>query len=156
MKNFKSIVLVLLASVFTVQAEEVPQVVEQSFDLIWVAPTMRENGIPLTEDEILRYNVYWSPDAVEYTLIGGTTEVFFTAVHSLPVGPEAHTYLYVVTTIDTNGQESKYSNIQLETFIVMSDSPPSPPGELSIYERRCTGCIIESVTTIDGMGVSSN
>ena len=142
------VALVLLAGVQVVHAADVV------VDLTWTAPTLREDGSVLGPTEVQRYNVYWSPDAVDYTLIGGTTELAYTAQHDLPTGPTAYTYLYYVTTVDTNNLESQASNIHLETFLVKPFANPNAPGGVGGAIRCGEGCVIDSVTTIEGMGIS--
>jgi hypothetical protein len=80
---------------------------EQFPTLSWNPPSERENGFPIALSEIAGYRVYYGVSADEYPhrfdITDGTAVQ--TKIQSLPPGD----YVFVITTLDTSGQESRYS-----------------------------------------------
>ena len=76
--------------------------------LSWVAPSEREDGTPIALSEIAGYRVYYGVTVGEYPHhfdITDSTSVQ-TNLQNLPPGD----YVFVITTLDTDGRESEYSN----------------------------------------------
>lgn len=74
----------------------------------WLAPTARENNAPITLSDIAAYNIYFSTSQGLYSSSvminsGDATSYTFTDF-------SAGDYYFVLTTIDSNGRESKYSS----------------------------------------------
>jgi hypothetical protein len=79
----------------------------QNINLSWVAPAEREDNTPILMSEIAGYKVYYGTSQGQYTnsidISDGTAEGY--TIKDLPSG----TYYIVVTTYDTDGRESGYS-----------------------------------------------
>ena len=76
-------------------------------NLSWVAPAEREDNTALSLSEIARYKIYYSLTQGQYTnsvVINDSTATGHTFT-SFSSG----TYYFAITTIDTEGRESKYS-----------------------------------------------
>ncbi len=76
--------------------------------LSWVAPSARENNAPITLSDIAAYKIYFSASQGQYSSSvminnGNATSYTFTDF-------SAGDYYFVLTTIDSNGRESKYSS----------------------------------------------
>ena len=73
----------------------------------WVAPSEREDGTPLALSEIAGYRIYYGPTAGEYPYHFDITDslAIQTKLQNLPSGH----YIFVITTLDTDGRESAYS-----------------------------------------------
>jgi fibronectin type 3 domain-containing protein len=84
--------------------------------LIWIAPTQREDGSSLPLSEIIGFRVYYGTETGNY---GRQIVVEFpnTSLNlpSLNV-VQGTTYYMVVTTIDTEGRESPYSDEVVKTL----------------------------------------
>ena len=80
----------------------------------WVAPTQREDGTPLILSEIETYNLYYgsSPGDYQNTINNSNVTTDSVYITDFPGG----TYYFVITTIDTDGQESRYSE-EIEIII---------------------------------------
>lgn len=79
----------------------------QSIALSWVAPVEREDGTPISMADIAGYRVYFGIREGEYTNevdVHGSDNMQV-SVDRLPTG----TYYIVVTTVDSDGRESAYS-----------------------------------------------
>jgi len=82
--------------------------------LDWSVPTMREDGTALPVKQIAGYKIYYGSNSGNYTGsldINGAKDangqlVSDYTLNSLPHG----TYYFTMTTIDTDGRESLYSN----------------------------------------------
>lgn len=88
--------------------EPEPIVSTGSIELSWVAPTTRADGKPLALSEIEGYTVYIGSVPREYTIgiyirDSGATNVILTDI-------DLGQYYVAMTTMDTAGRESKYSN----------------------------------------------
>lgn len=74
----------------------------------WTAPSQREDGNPLALSEIQSFRIYYGTAAGDYQhqidVIGSAIDE--TQVEGIPAG----TYYVVVTTVDTAGRESLYSD----------------------------------------------
>jgi hypothetical protein len=79
----------------------------QDISLSWVAPVEREDNTPISMSEIAGYKIYYGTTQGEYTssidIADGSAEGY--KITGLPSG----TYYIVVTTYDTDGRESGYS-----------------------------------------------
>lgn len=79
----------------------------QATILSWVAPSEREDGIPIALSEIAGYRIYYGSSSGEYPHrydIADSSAVQ-TKLKNLPLG----NYVFVMTTLDTDGRESAYS-----------------------------------------------
>ncbi len=76
--------------------------------IVWVAPTKREDGTPLILSEIETYNVYYGNSPGDYQYKIDNSEVTTDSIH-IPAFPGG-TYYFVITTVTTDGLESRYSN----------------------------------------------
>ena len=75
-------------------------------ELSWNAPTTNTDGTPLTD--LAGYKVYMSTSATgTYTLIGTATTTGYIDTVTVPNNTKIVRY-YVVTAIDTSGNESVY------------------------------------------------
>lgn len=90
--------------------------------LAWDAPVARVDGTPLPAAEIAGYNVYWGNLPGEYT--GSKTVTGLEAMVDCVGGFD---YYFAVTTLDTAGQESAYSN-EVTTYVPLAE--PGVPGNL--------------------------
>ncbi len=80
-----------------------------SVSLSWAAPTARSDGTPLAFSEIAGYSIHYGSAPGEYSSTIGIDDPSTTSVTiaDLPVG----TYHFVLTALDTSGQESDYSGV---------------------------------------------
>ena len=105
MKKFLLLLLLLVS--FNVNALTV--------NLSWVPPVEREDNTPITEAEIAGYNVYYtdtvSGDYINSVFVAGGS----TRSHVLQMSG-AIQYFIVVTTVDTEGRESQYSQEVSKVF----------------------------------------
>ena len=90
------------------------EVTASSATLAWVAPVARADASPLSLAEIGGYRVYYGTIEGDYPnridiADGSADQVTLT---ELPPG----TYYFVVTTQDTAGRESKYSDVLIKTI----------------------------------------
>jgi fibronectin type 3 domain-containing protein len=86
--------------------------------LTWTAPTLRQDGSPLTG--ALTYNVYQGASGAETKLsIPAVTALIYTAT-----GSSGATLCWKVSAVDSNGLEGALSNEACKTFPA---SPPSAP-----------------------------
>lgn len=152
--DMHKIFLVALALFALIAFSQVSKAYEVFTDLSWTAPTTREDGSELDASLIAGYNIYWSDDAVTYSLVGDTPELSYTVTHDLEVSVDKYTFLYAVTTIGISGRESQYSNIVLKSFLVKATSSPIAPGGLGGSVRCGNGCQIDESLVIEGMGIS--
>jgi hypothetical protein len=107
MRRFLRLLLPLIALQITACSTESNSVVAIPNVLSWTAPSQREDSSPLQLSEIAGYKIYYGttqgvyPNAIDIT--DGS------AVQAEMPTLSAGTYYVVVTTIDTNGRESLYS-----------------------------------------------
>lgn len=89
--------------------------------LTWTAPSEREDGTGLALSEIAGYHIYYGTTAGDYqnTIIIDD----FTATEYVFAEMPPATYYLVITTIDTDGRESVYSN---EVIVVIPNYFASP------------------------------
>ena len=81
----------------------------QDISLSWIAPAEREDGDPISMAEIAGYRVYYGTVPGNYT-----NDVIITDSNTMQVtltGLAPGTYYIVVTTYDTDGRESGYSQV---------------------------------------------
>ncbi|TCK18198.1 hypothetical protein DFR30_1473 [Thiogranum longum] len=83
-----------------------------AINLTWTAPASRSDGSALALSEISGYTIYFGSSVGDYPYSvaiedPSTTQIDIT---DLPVG----TYYLVMTTTDSNGQESGYSNVAVK------------------------------------------
>ncbi len=76
--------------------------------ITWVAPIERENNNPISLTEIAGYKIYYGTSLGQY--MNDVTINDATAVSHTFIGLAASTYYFAVTTLDTEGRESLYSN----------------------------------------------
>ena len=88
-------------------SSSVPAVSTGSFTLNWAAPVTRTDGTPLSLADIRGFRIYYGASAGNYEYLvnvrDGTAQS--ATVKNVPVG----TYQVVMTTYDSNGLESGYS-----------------------------------------------
>ena len=93
----------------------------------WVAPTQREDNSILDISEIGGFRIYYGNSTGNYVnqvdINDGTLTTF-----TMTGLPEGNMY-FVMTTIDTEGRESTYSN---EVFTKIGLSPPKDPQNIKI------------------------
>lgn len=75
-----------------------------SATLTWDAPTTNEDGTPL--NDLAGYNIYYGTSSGVYTTTIPTENIITYTVGNLIPG----IYYFVVTAVDTSGNESNYSN----------------------------------------------
>ena len=79
--------------------------------LSWIPPTENTDGTPVT---LAGYNIYYGTEAGNYTdtiSIGNNITEYL--VDNLPPG---HTYYFVITAFDEQGNESEYSTMGSKTI----------------------------------------
>ena len=119
----------------------------------WVPPTENVDGTPLTD--LAGYRVYWGEDAGgpypnQMDISDGSltsSPVTFTLDHAGQV-----TWYFVMTAIDTDGNESAYSNEVAKTITVTitDNRPPAPPTQLEVdMNFSCIGSMSEIICTIE-------
>ena len=82
--------------------------------LSWTAPTTRTDGALLPATEIGGYRVYHGSVDNDLTLLAELANTPTTYTH---VNAVVGTHYYAVTTFDTVGNESGYSNIVAKVFL---------------------------------------
>ena len=120
---------------------------EATSQLTWEPPTARVDGTALAAQEIAEYRVYY---AIDQTVTTDSTMV--------TIGPDAtsesvtidleprqdlYTVNFAITTVDTDGRESKLSDVASKTFNVDSTAVPNPPNSLTFTISCGDGCTIE-------------
>ena len=75
--------------------------------LNWIAPSEREDGTPISLAEIAGYRVYYGSSTGEYLYKVDITDS--TANQAELSGLLPGTYYFVVTVLDTDGRESRFS-----------------------------------------------
>lgn len=84
----------------------------------WDNPTQREDGSPLPLSELAQIKVFWGSCKADGTLgtISGQVSVpspsTAVEIQNIPAG----TYCFVASAVDTEGQESGFSNVAQKTF----------------------------------------
>lgn len=91
-----------------------------ALEVCWDDPTENTDGSPIT-DLPLRYAVYYGTTSREYPFTILTTDPDGDKCHSW--SPEPGTYFIALTAIDSDGDESAYSNEVVKTQI----GAPLPP-----------------------------
>ncbi len=86
-----------------------------SATLSWTIPTSRTDGSPLSLSEIDGYRIYMGPNEDELVMIVDLNEGSATS-HTL-VDLASGTYVFTVTTYDTEGNESNFSNQATKTIM---------------------------------------
>jgi len=115
-------------------------------ELSWVAPDTREDGSPLSPDEIKEYRVYYTVDGQtpgdNYpVVVSGTAQ---SETVTLELMPRAAPYVvgFAITTVDTDGVESVRSDVVSKTFNVDSTAKPSAPTNIQFTIICGAGCTI--------------
>ncbi len=90
--------------------------------LAWDAPVARVDGTPLPAAEIAGYNVYWGNQPGAYT-----DSMNVTGLEAMVDCVGGFDYYFAVTTVDTMGQESAYSN-EVTTYVPLA--VPDAPANL--------------------------
>ncbi len=96
-------------------------VIAATVQLSWNIPTLRADSTPLPISEISNYNIYYGKTSGIYN--NEVTVQPGTLSHFTIVVPSTSTYFFVMTTVDTGGRESQYSNEVHKSF----DAAPSKP-----------------------------
>jgi len=76
--------------------------------LNWAAPVAREDESPIAMSEIAGYRVYFGTETGNYTQSIEVNDAYIDAI-TLDELNTAGTYYIVLTTVDTDGRESAYS-----------------------------------------------
>ena len=104
---FCALLLISFASISDAEAGDIT--------VSWVAPAEREDGSALSMAEIAGYRVYYGDSQGNYThevaIDNGNT--MSVTLHNLAAG----TYYIVVTTVDTDGRESAFSQEAVKTNV---------------------------------------
>lgn len=90
------------------------QVTASGVTLTWTAPVAREDETPLSLAEIGGYRVYYGAKEGEYPNRIDVQDG--SAVRAMLSDVPPGTYYIVVTTYDTAGRESEYSNVVVKTL----------------------------------------
>ncbi len=88
--------------------DKVSSVAAKSLNLTWVAPSTREDGVGLSLSEISGYRIYYGTESGKYlnqieVSDGSADQAEITGLEA------ASTFYVVMTTVDTAGRESAYS-----------------------------------------------
>ena len=85
-----------------------------SFSVVWVPPSARDNGESLSLSEIASFRIYYgtSPGVYQNHMEIDNAGTNQTTMNNMNSG----TYYLVVTTIDTDGRESGYSDEMMVTI----------------------------------------
>lgn len=86
-----------------------------SLSLSWKIPTTRTDDSPLTLSEIEGYRIYMGPKMDELSMILDLNDGSITSFTFTDLAPG--TYYFSVTTYDTEGNESPFSNIEEEKIL---------------------------------------
>ncbi len=79
--------------------------------LSWTAPATRENALPISMSEISGYRVYYGTKQGEYGQYIEIADAYTDEINLNVFNLESGTYYLVLTTIDTNGLESAFSEM---------------------------------------------
>ena len=84
--------------------------------LAWDAPTTNTDGSPLNPaTDLSQYKIYYGTASLTYTTVVNVINPGTTTIsQTLNLSPG--TYYFSVTTVDTSGQESSYSNEVMKTI----------------------------------------
>jgi len=100
--------------VIVVPVTPVTPVTPSTVELSWIAPSTRENAVPLSLSEIAGYKIYFGTRQGTYN---NTIDVNdSTAVSYVLSGLTTGIYYIVLTTFDTDGRESQYS-VEVEVSV---------------------------------------
>lgn len=105
-------------------------------NLTWTASTTNTNG---AKDTITRYNIYRCPGAcasnsANWAKIDATLDLSTGYLDQSTLTPGAQ-YSYTATAVDTNGNESAFSNITTVTLPSTPPANPTPPTALSAKQQ---------------------
>ena len=104
----KHLALVLLLSLsVSVYAATLPYMLM----LDYAAPTERENGVAITQDEIAGYKIWYVPCEPLITALPELSDDYVTNVRSYWFGSLNPEQCLVFVTVDTDGRESVYSEV---------------------------------------------
>jgi hypothetical protein len=128
MIKFAAFLIIGLMVTLTAHAAQAPS------ELSWVAPDTREDGSPLSPDEIKEYRVYYTvngqtPGDNYPVVVSGTAQ---SETVTLELMPRAEPYVvgFAITTVDTDGVESVRSDVVSKTFNIDRIVKPSAPTNL--------------------------
>jgi len=91
-----------------VDVESETTVVSEAITFSWTAPVAREDESPIAMSEIAGYRVYYGTETGNYSQSIQVNDAYTDAI-TLDEINTAGTYYIVITTIDTDGRESAYS-----------------------------------------------
>jgi len=83
-------------------------IVSEAKTFSWVAPVAREDESPIAMSEIAGYRVYYGTETGNYSQSIEVNDAYIDEI-TLDEINTAGTYYVVITTIDTDGRESAYS-----------------------------------------------
>ena len=132
----------LMAFAVTSHAQEAQIQASGEAELQWIPPTQNVDGSELTD--LAGYRILWGRASREYTDSLPINEPErTTATIILTVDQEVTVFYIAMTSLDTSGNESGYSNEITRTITVdiTDDTPPNPP-QLQTIEFTVDGCVV--------------
>ena len=121
----KTLILFLLLLTFNAFAADA--------GLTWIASDQREDNTAFSENEIAEFRVYYGTVTGNYQTTVSVSRPDANAVtpESLTLTlPTGFTYYFVITTVDTDGRESMYS--QEVSIPLEHENPKAPTGVIVI------------------------
>jgi len=91
-----------------VDVESETTVVSEAMTFSWTAPVAREDESPIAMSEIAGYRIYYGTETGNYSQSIEVNDAYTDAI-TLDEINMAGTYYIVITTVDTDGRESTYS-----------------------------------------------
>jgi hypothetical protein len=119
--------------------------------LSWEAPDTREDGTPLTVDEIKEYLIYYTIDGQtpgdgSPIVVNGTLGSEIVTLELLPrVAP--YVVGFAISTVDMDGLKSERSEVVSKTFDVNSTAKPGAPTSLEFKMSCGDDCTITEKKT---------
>lgn len=105
----------------------IPQVVSAE-TVYYVAPTERVNGVALSQSEIRGFVIYYSDDISTPLVYSNRIAINDPLARSVDIPDSSVDRMAVMTTIDTDGQESPHSLVKLiKKFVPPLPALPGPP-----------------------------
>lgn len=134
--------LVMMSLLVALTAAPVAHAVDVTLNTAWDAPTTREDGAPLTPDELGGWQLYYSVDggaATKVDVAGGGTRSHALTI-PLNYRPTPYTVGVSLVAVDSEGRASKHSNIVSRSYRISSDAPPSAPTGIEFSVSCPEGC----------------
>jgi hypothetical protein len=120
-------------------------------NLSWTPPDSRQDGTPLSLDEIAEYRVFYTVDG-QVTggsdfIVSSSTATTETVTLELTPREQPYTVSFAITVIDTNGLSSPPSDTVSKQFYVNSTAVPGPATNIKFVITCSDGCTIQEVVT---------